>query len=406
VELYTYERRRSSSAPLVLGLGVVGVAMLALVALQLVRSVPSPTYSISLAESSVLGQSRTVALPEDGSAVVSVSGLGVLGQSGPVEAKPIASVTKMMTAYVILKNHPLAPGQPGPTLNITQADVSRYLAMLAQDQSVQPVNAGGVLTELQLIQGMLIPSANNYAEILAAWDAGSVVAFVDKMNAEAAALGMTNTHYDDVSGFSAKSVSTAEDQLSLARAALSDPVFAATVATEQVTLPAAGTLQSTNRLLGTGGVVGIKTGSTEEAGANLAFAARHEAAGQTVEVIGVVLGQNSYMDVFDETIGVLNSVNDGVQAIRVVPAGQPVGTVDPSWGGPGNLVVTQDVNMIVWPGMTLETSVEIEDIDPGQKGGEQVGWLNVRLGEQEQRVPLALAKDVGNPDIFWKLTRF
>jgi D-alanyl-D-alanine carboxypeptidase (penicillin-binding protein 5/6) len=311
-----------------------------------------------------------------------------------------------MTAYVLLKDHPLNPGESGPVVEITQADADRFWVMVSQDQSVQPVNAGQVLTELQLLQGMLIPSANNYAEIAAKWDAGSVDAFVQKMNAEAQALGMTNTKYVDVSGYLSGTVSTAQDQLLVARAAMANPVFASTVSMKEVRLPTAGTVSNVNEILGVDGIVGIKTGYTEEAGGNLAFAARREAAGQTIDVVGVVLGQDGHAGAFAATRTILNSLNNNLQVVRVVPAGQPVGQADPPWGGAVDLIVNEDVNMLVWPGMTMQTTIEIEKVPSSGKAGDQVGWLNVKVGEQEKRVPLVLAKDLGGPGIAWKLTRF
>ena len=405
MSLYRYERR-SSPALLLFGIACVAALVLALGVYQVSRALPNPSTTITLPETSVLGDARAPVLPAGGASIVSVVGLGILGQAGEPGARPIASVTKIMTAYVILKGHPLGAGESGPVVEITQQDADRYWEMVAQDQSVQPVNAGQMLTELQLLQGMLIPSANNHAEILAVWDAGSIEAFVGKMNAQAQALGMSSTIYDDVSGFSSLSVSTAADQLILSRAAMADPVFAQIVATPQVDLPGAGTVANVNELLGVGGIVGIKTGFTEEAGGNLAFASRREAAGQAIDVVGVLLGQEDRPAAFDGTIAVLNSLNNNLQALRVVPAGQPVGTVDPAWGNPVDVVVAHDVTMLVWPGMTLETLVEYGEVKAGRKAGNQVGWLIVRLGEQEQRVPLVLAADLPGAGLSYKLTRF
>ncbi len=63
-----------------------------------------------------------------------------------------------------------------------------------------PVQPGEELTERQLLNGLLVHSANNFADVLAQWDAGTMPAFVAKMNAAAAALGMAHTHYADASG--------------------------------------------------------------------------------------------------------------------------------------------------------------------------------------------------------------
>jgi D-alanyl-D-alanine carboxypeptidase (penicillin-binding protein 5/6) len=226
------------------------------------------------------------------------------------------------------------------------------------------------------------------------------------MNAEALAMGMNETVYDDVSGFSDFSVSTVRDQLILARAAMANPVFAQIVGMSQVELPGVGTVGNVNELLGVGGVVGIKTGQTEAAGGNLAFAAQRNVGGQMVEVIGAIFNQEDRAAAFDGTIGVLNSLNSNLQVLRVVPAGQPVGTVDPAWGAAVDVVVAQDVTMLVWPGMTLETIVEFDEVPAGVKAGDPVGTLIVRLGEQEQRVPITLAADLARAGLSYKLTRF
>jgi serine-type D-Ala-D-Ala carboxypeptidase (penicillin-binding protein 5/6) len=408
--LTTYPRRRSASAsPLSIGIGIVLFIVIVFAGLQLVRGAPAPAVTVTLAESSVLGEPRTPALPSDGQGIVSVVGLGTLGVSGPDTPQPIASVTKMMTAYVILKDKPLQMGQTGPQIAITARDADRYWEMVAEDQSVAPVTQGQSFSQLQLLQGLLIPSANNFGEILAIWDAGSVPAFVEKMNAEAQALGMTNTRYVDVSGFSSRSVSTAQDQLILARTAMENPVFASIVGTKTLRLPGSGEVSNINQLLGSNGIIGIKTGFTEDAGGNLAFAARREAAGRQVDVIGVVLGQEDRPAAFDATLDIINSLNNGLQVAHVVPAGQPVGTYKPAWTGAIDIVVPEDVIMLVWPGMRLETSIELlsetgESVSNAYEN--HIGWLNVRVGEQEHKVPLVLTRDPGSAGVLWKLTRF
>jgi serine-type D-Ala-D-Ala carboxypeptidase (penicillin-binding protein 5/6) len=401
--VYDYGRRRTNYGPLVLG--VVFVFLLVAVA-QLLRGVPDPEYRVTFPASSPLGEALQPELPEDGSSVIAATGLGVLGTAGTTTPRPIASITKMMTAYVVLQDHPLAPGETGPVIELTFADEERWVEMIAEDQSSLPVTAGQRLTQLQLLQGLLIPSANNYAEILAAWDAGSLSAFVDKMNAAAQDLGMKNTTYHDTSGFSPDTVSTASDQLILARKAMQDPVFASIVRTEETTIPGVGAVFSVNQLLGVDGVVGIKTGFTEEAGGNLAFAAIRDANGQQVDVYGIVLGQVDRPAAFEATQAAIESLDAGLEYRLVLSDRQPMATVTTDWGAEVDLVVTEDVELLTWPGMTMETTVEVEDISPGKAAGEQVGWVDLQVGEQARRLPLVLANDLDGAGLFWRLTRF
>ncbi|HTR70349.1 MAG TPA: hypothetical protein VMH41_08995 [Mycobacteriales bacterium] len=204
---------------------------------------------------------------------------------------PIASVAKVMTAYVVLRDHPLAIGQDGPTITLTSADVADADRRAQQGQSVVPVISGEQLSERQALLALLLPSANNIAVVLARWDAGSLSAFVDRMNAAAASLGMTHTHYTDPSGYEHTTVSTAADQVRIVDAAMRVATFAAIVATPSAALPVAGTVRNTDQLLGHDGFVGVKTGSDSAAGGCFAFRAIATIAGTRTTITGVVLGQ-------------------------------------------------------------------------------------------------------------------
>jgi serine-type D-Ala-D-Ala carboxypeptidase (penicillin-binding protein 5/6) len=228
--------------------------------------------------------------PADGQAAVRIGQSHV--QAGPNQhAAPIASVAKVMTAYLVLRDHPLRPGEDGPTITLTDADVADTDRRLGQDESVVSITAGEQLTQLQALQALLLPSANNIAAVLARWEAGSVEGFVARMNATARSLGMTHTRYTDPSGYEDTTVSTAADQVRIVDRAMRLPVFASIVATPSVTLPVAGTVYNTNILLGHDGFVGVKTGSTAAAGGCFAFRAIRWIDGKRTTITGVVLGQ-------------------------------------------------------------------------------------------------------------------
>lgn len=213
-------------------------------------------------------------------------------QTGPNQhPAPIASVTKVMTAYLVLRDHPLAAGQDGPTITLTAADVADTDRRRALQQSVVAVAAGEELTERQALQALLLPSANNIAIVLARWDAGSVAQFVARMNTAAQSLGMADTHYTDPSGFEQETVSTAADQVRVVEKAMALPVFADIVGTARATLPVAGTVSNTDTLLGRDGFVGVKTGSDNAAGGCFAFRAVRQIGGRPTTITGVVLGQ-------------------------------------------------------------------------------------------------------------------
>nr|WP_188266201.1 MULTISPECIES: D-alanyl-D-alanine carboxypeptidase [unclassified Streptomyces] len=229
--------------------------------------------------------------PEEGQASVLVEGVGSLGGRGGREPLPIASVTKVMTAYVILREHPLKPGEGGPGIVIDDAAAQESYA---PGESTVPVVAGRRLSQRQLLELLLLPSGNNIARMLARWDAGDEEAFVAKMNRAASALGMDRTRYTGASGLEPTTRSTAEDQLKLAREVMRNPVFREVVALRSTTVPGVpGPVVNTNELLEKPGVIGLKTGSSTPAGGNLVWAAEVEAGAARRLVLGVVLGQRA-----------------------------------------------------------------------------------------------------------------
>jgi D-alanyl-D-alanine carboxypeptidase (penicillin-binding protein 5/6) len=208
------------------------------------------------------------------------------------EPAPIASLAKVMTAYLTLKAHPISPGEAGFTMTVGSERAEAVGEEADQGQSVVAVRAGERLSERQLLEALLIPSGNNIARMLAAGMAGSENAFVAEMNAEARALGMDRTTYTDPSGFDPGTVSTAADQLRIFRRAMRFAVFRQIVAMPATTLPVAGTVTNFNPLLGQG-YFG-KTGSDSAAGGCLAFFTRTGAGGRLA--VGVVMGQGEGSD--------------------------------------------------------------------------------------------------------------
>ena len=278
------------------GLPVVIAAIAAALGFQL----PAPSSSTAAPPLDVLrieqrgapgeAPSRTV-WPASGQAAFIRTGQSQIQASPNQHAAPIASVAKVMTAYLVLRDHPLRLGQEGPRITLTDADVADTDRRREQGESVVSITAGEQLTERQALQALLLPSANNIAAVLARWDAGSLDRFVARMNAAARTLGMTGTRYTDPSGYDDATVSTATDQVRVVDRAMVLPVFASIVATPSATLPVAGTVHNTNTLLGHNGFAGVKTGSTDAAGSCFAFRAIRWIGGKRTTITGVVLGQ-------------------------------------------------------------------------------------------------------------------
>jgi serine-type D-Ala-D-Ala carboxypeptidase (penicillin-binding protein 5/6) len=226
-------------------------------------------------------------------------GAYVLGNGRPAaspheQPAPIASLAKVMTAYLVLKHYPLHAGDSGRRFVVGQRDVVDTETRRREGQSIVDVRVGEQLTERDALMAILLPSANNIAVLVARQVAGSVASFVAEMNHTAHALGMSHTTYTDPSGYDAGTVSTARDQLRLARLVAEDETLAAVMATRSYSLPVAGEVTNTNTLLGHDGFVGMKTGSDDAAGGCFMFRSGWHTESGDVTLIGVVLGQEGH----------------------------------------------------------------------------------------------------------------
>ncbi len=278
--MYRARRRRRAL------LGAVLAVFLAHTALAAVRQLFGGDARILIDTHRAFGPA--VVWPQQGQAALAL-GNGRPAASPREQPVPIASLAKVMTAYLTLERYPLSGTQDGFTITVTAAQAQAAAEDASQDQSVVAVRAGEQLTERQLLEALLIASGNNVAEMLAAQVAGSETRFVAEMNAEARTLGIDHTSYTDPSGIDPSTVSTAADQLRVFQQAMRFPVFRQIVSTATVTLPVAGTLTNYDPLLAEG--YAGKTVSDSAAGVCLAFFTDTTVGGHRLTAVGVVLGQ-------------------------------------------------------------------------------------------------------------------
>ena len=202
-------------------------------------------------------------------------------------SRPMGSITKVMTALVVLR-----AGDLGREITVTKAAV-RYAQR--NGASSAGLIAGDVLTAAQLLEAMLLPSGCDAAYLLANAYGPGVPAFITKMNATAKALDMTSTHFSWFDGMpyptEYSTYSTPTDLIRLGVAAMRSSVFRNIVGRPSYDLPATARHHSyrwdtTNALIGSyRGAVGIKTGDTSAAGNCLLFGAVRDQG----TLIGVVL---------------------------------------------------------------------------------------------------------------------
>jgi serine-type D-Ala-D-Ala carboxypeptidase (penicillin-binding protein 5/6) len=377
-----------------------------LLTFQLLRPLPTIAATTFLPATTRLGATPpALPWPTTGSAALSIGGLGTIGTHGPQTALPLASTAKIMTGLVILDDHPLRLTEQGPMVPVTAADVTTYLTEKNQGQSVFPVATGEQLSEYQALQALLVPSGNNIAELLATWDAGSIGAFVDKMNARATTLHLAQTHYVDSSGLSPQSVGSPADLIALAQAALKDPVFAEIVAQPEATLPVAGRVFNVDALVGQGGIVGVKTGSSGAAGACFVFAANVMADKQPAQLFGAIMGLPTLDDVFASTTNLVNAVGPALHYASVLSTNQVIAEYQSPWGDSATVFAEQDVDWVVYDGMVLKQRTDLIKVKAPLPSGSSVGTLTLDVGEHHAQLPLRTTEPIFEPDIFWRLIR-
>ncbi|MFF2025883.1 serine hydrolase [Streptomyces sp. NPDC058171] len=402
--LRTAARRVKIWTPLVLLLVVVFAVA------QMIRPLPEPSLTLTAKQTFTFeGEEVSLPWPEEGHGWMDVNGVGTMAKFGEQKPVPIGSVAKAMTAYVILKEHPLKPGAAGPKIPVdAKAEQEGGLDSVGES-TLNTLKEGDRITLEDAISAIMIPSANNIARLLARWDS-SEKEFVAKMNQAAEDLGMDKTTYTDPSGLNETTVSTAEDQVKLGNElvrmkALTDitklPVWTDQTGKEW---------QNYNRLVPYDGALGIKTGTTTKAGGNLLFAGTKEVGGETAIVVGAILGQHK-----PPIIDTVNAVSKTamiaaqgeVRASTILKKGAVVGYVDDGLGTRTPVVVTKDVSAVGFAGHTVKVELSAgDDLTHEAAAGARVGTLKVGDGSSGAvEVPIALQSATSEPGFGAKITR-
>ncbi|MFB8030397.1 MULTISPECIES: D-alanyl-D-alanine carboxypeptidase [unclassified Streptomyces] len=402
----TAVRRVKIWTPLVL------LALIVFAIAQAVRPLPDPALTLTASPTYAFGGEKLdMPWPAEGQGAVEVEGVGAIGSYGKEKSAPIASMAKVMTAYVILKGHPITGKETGGQIAV---DKRAGEEASLEDESRVAIEEGQKYTEHQMLEMLMIPSGNNVARLLARWDAGTEKAFVEKMNQAAEDLGMTNSTYTDPSGLKSSTVSTPADQIKLGKAVMQSDVFREIVNQPQADIPNVGRIYNNNYILLEPGVSGIKTGSSTPAGGNLLWTADTVVDGKSRRIIGAVMGA-TLDGTLDEklerarqnSLKLIQAAQKGVDSATVVKKGQVVGYVDDGLGGQTPVVATKDLKAVGWGGLEVDLKMTDGGRTPAHEAaaGTVVGEVTVGSGTGKVSVPVALQSATTEPAFGDKLTR-
>lgn len=340
------------------------------------------------------------AWPAQGSAAIAVDGFGA-PLASTQDQSAIASISKVVTAMMVLDKLPLKPGQQGPAYPMTSADAATYRTMLRAGESVLKVPVGGSLTEYQLLQGMLIGSAGNYATKLARSIWASDADFAGAARVWLDQHGLNGITLVGPTGISTLNRGNPASLVPLGQLAMANPVFAQIVGTKSVDLPGAGPVQNTNEMLAEPGIVGIKTGTLDNYDL---LAAKDVKVGDTkVRLYAATLGQADGNGRVSATDALFAKMQKELTPFPSVRKGTKVGTVTTKWGETVPIVTSGDATVVLWNGAKGTVTTDIALKDAATKG-DKVGTLSVVGPLDKASSTVVLGADLDGPSYWWRLT--
>ncbi len=353
------------------------------------------------------------------------TGLTVFEQNAD-EARSVASLTKMMTALLLLER---VPDLTGTHIN---AERSLYVPPITNSNaSTADIWPGETHTALDMLYAMMLPSGNEAAEAVGYHiGGGNLNNFYALMNARAASLGCTNTHFTSTNGLLEQedgNYSSAHDMALIAKACWEHEIFRTVVGERSHQMPAAEshkepyTIQSTNRMLNPSATVyrsyikGIKTGSTVAAGRCFASAAVND---RGEAYIGVVLGTpydvpaNEYAYSFYDTAKLYDWLFANYSVRPSIDTASPVTEVRVNYSADSDTLMlypASDLRTVLPNGdesmLTKNFNVP-ETVDAPIVMGDKIGTVTLSLGDDTVgTVDLIAGRDVARSELLYLLSR-
>ncbi|MEI9914325.1 MAG: serine hydrolase [Candidatus Saccharibacteria bacterium] len=378
----------------------------------LTAAVPSirPTKTIKTTIGTVPGVQ--LPWPSYGQSAIGINDLGVIDTFGAQKPAPTASVAKIITALCVLQKYPLNSGQVGPTITLNQSDVVLYDLYQTEDGSDTLVYGGEQLSEYQMLEAMLLPSADNIADSLAIWAFGSLANYSTYANQYLKDHGLTNTHVgSDASGFNPTTTSTASDLVKLGQTAMDDPVISGIVAKPSVSgIPAVGTIKNVNKLLGQSNIVGIKTGNSDQAGGVYLSASKIPVNDQLITIITAVMQAPTLYDAMYNSLPLIEAAQANFSdspTVANIQRGAIVGEYTVPWDKQKiTAIASQPVQIVSWGGSEVAESISLKSISYKSQPNEVVGTITTTsdLLKTSKTTAAILSQSPGAPSKWWTLT--
>lgn len=378
-------RRKKALRRRRLTIGVAVIIGLALALWGIVSALPArPLTPIpaAVALTNTAAENRGLALGSGAAAVGTLDG-GLKLKFGDDRQYPTASIAKTITMLTVLNAKPLTADEAGPTITMTTNDEALWQQTVAANGTNIAVTAGEKLTERQMINGIMLRSANNLADSLAVWAFGSMDNYRAAATSWLEKNGLKDTVIGpDASGLDPATRSTVSDMFKVCQLAMQNPALRAVVAQTSAAWPDGTQIVNTNPYIGKNGYIGIKSGHTDAAGYTLLSANSYE--GKVI--LAVVLGQQNSGDQYTVTDQLVDLAKSNFSQVSL-PAGTVAGKYVLSGGREIEAKTDGALTGFLWTGDSLDVTVNLDDIKGPQKAGTQVGTAT--LGDQKVNVSLA-----------------
>lgn len=355
-----------------------------------------------------------IALPTEGASAISISGAdaylgaeasGIWASSGTNEPRSIASISKLITALVVLEAKPLdGAGDPGPTITFSEADHDLYDEYYARGATIAEMPAGSSMSLHDALAAMLIPSASNYAEAVSTWAYGSQGAFLRATRGWLGAHGLTGTTIVEPTGMDLRNVSTPADLIALGKIAAAHPVIAAITGAASFSHPTIGVMTNTNNLLGTEGITGLKTGNLGEGSYGLLYTAMLGVGlPERLSVTGVMLGGSSRQSLGSDVVELLASIRGGFRQVPLASTGDRLGSFTTPWGESAEVAVADSASIFTWSDTPITVTVDTRT-PADYADGEVIGTITWTAGPNTASADVHIVGDIAPPTEWWRLT--
>lgn len=352
--------------------------------------------------------------PKTGASAVSIIGAdefpatlgtnGIFGSSGGNDPRSIASISKVVTALVILDKVPLGADDDGPTLTFSKADNATYDQYYVLGATIQPMKIGSSLSLHDALELMLVVSASNYADVVSTQVFGSRANYLSATRTWLAANGMTGTTIVEPTGIDPRNTSTPTDLITLGKLALASPAVASIMKMPMLRVAGFDQQASSNNVLGTDGINGVKTGTLDEAGSCLLFTAVVDVGlGAPITIVGVVLGGTDHYGVGIAAQTLIEGIVAGFHQVPLMSAGTQLGVYDTPWGEKAHVIANDGASILTWSDTPVTVSVTRSSAKMGVKNA-TVGAVTYVAGARTATVSLELDDWLTGPGGWWRVT--